>query len=325
MNIKINVLITSISRKVWLVKSFKDALKQAGNNGKVISVDSNPLSAGFYFSDKYYLVANSTEQIFIPEILNICKRESIKLLIPTRDGELLLFAENKHKFVEQGVQVMVSNPEIIEICNDKYKFYRFLKKNNIPTPKTLLPDQINSSLNYPLLVKSKYGSGSKDIFIAKNKRELEFFNGYINNPIIQEFLNGKEYTIDLLSDFNGKVITIVPRERIEIFSGESYKGKTIKDYKAIEYAKNLAEKLGTIGHITIQFIKSIDGIKFIEVNPRFGGGANLSIKAGANTPLYLIKMLKGENIKPRIGKFKEKYIMLRYTDDFFINEREKKL
>jgi len=323
MNTKINVLITSISRKVWLVKSFKDALKQAGNNGKVISVDSNPLSAGLYFSDKYYLVANSKEQIFIPEILNICKRESIKLLIPTRDGELLLFAKNKNKFVEQGVQVMVSNPEVIEICNDKYKFYLFLKKNNIPTPKTLLPDQINSSLNYPLLVKSKYGSGSKGIFEAKNKRELEFFNGYIDNPIIQEFLDGKEYTIDLLSDFNGKVITIVPRERIETFSGESYKGKTIKDDKAVEYAKNLAEKLGTIGHITIQFIKSIDGIKFIEVNPRFGGGANCSIKAGANTPLYLIKMLKGENIKPRIGKFKDGYIMLRYTSDIFINEREK--
>jgi len=319
MRMEVNILITSVSRKVWLVKAFKDALKQEGINGKVISVDINPLSAGLYVSDKHYLIPPSSAQNFMPVILEICKKENIKLLIPTRDRELLLFARNKKKFEKQGTYVMVSNSEVIEICNDKYRFYQFLTRNNISTPKTYLPSQINFfSIRYPLLVKSRYGSGSKSVSKAENEKELRFFINYVSNPVIQEFVNGREYTIDLFSDFNGKVITVVPRERIEIFCGESYKGKTVKDAKIMEYTKNLAEKLGTTGHITIQCIKDDNGIKFIEVNPRFGGGAILGIKAGVNTPLLLLRLILGKRTEPQIGKFKENIIMLRYTKDLFI-------
>ena len=300
-------------------QSFKDALKQEEINGKVISVDINPLSAGFYASDKHYLIPPSSDQNFMPVILEICKKEDVKLLIPTRDGELLLFAKNKKKFEKQGIYVVVSNLEVIEICNDKYKFHQFLMKNNIPTPKTYLPNQLDfSSIHYPLLVKSRYGSGSKGLFKVENAEELQFFVNYVPNPVIQEFANGNEYTVDLFSDFNGNVLTVVPRERIETFCGESYKGKTVKDTQIIEYAKNLAEKLGTIGHITIQCIKNDNGIKFIEVNPRFGGGAILGIKSGANTPLLLIRLILGKRIEPQIGEFKDNFIMLRYTKDLFI-------
>ena len=316
---EVNILITSVSRKVWLVKAFKDALKQEGIDGKVVSVDINLLSAGLYISDKHYLVPSSSDQNFIPAVLEICKKEDIKLLIPTRDGELLLFAKNKDKFEKKGIHIMVSNPGVIEICNDKYRFYQFLTKNNIPTPKTYLPNQLDfSSIHYPLVVKSRYGSGSKALFKVENAEELQFFVNYVPNPVIQEFANGNEYTVDLFSDFNGNVLTVVPRERIETFCGESYKGKTVKDTQIIEYAKNLAEKLGTIGHITIQCIKNDNGIKFIEVNPRFGGGAILGIKSGANTPLLLIKLILGKRIEPQIGEFKDNFIMLRYTKDLFI-------
>ena len=318
---EVNILITSVSRKVWLVKAFKDAIKQEGIEGKVVSVDINPLSAGLYVSDKHYLVPRLSDPDFIPIILEICKKEDIKLLIPTRDGELLLFAKNKDEFAKQGTQVMISDPEVIEICNDKYRFYQFLTRNNIPTPKTDLPNQINfSSVYYPLFVKSRYGSGSKSIFKVENEEELRFFSNYVPDAVIQEFITGKEYTIDLLTDLNGKVLTVVPRERIETFCGESYKGKTIKDIKIIEQAKNLAEKLGAIGHITIQCIKNDNGIKFIEVNPRFGGGAILGIKSGANTPLLLLRLIRGEKIKPQIGNFKENLVMLRYTKNLFVSD-----
>ena len=319
----VNILITSVSRKVWLVKAFKEALGQEEIDGKVISVDVDPLSAGFYASDKYYFVPSSSDQNFIPAILEICKKENIKLLIPTRDGELLLFAKNKDKFEKRGTHVMISNSEAIEACNDKYRFYQFLTRNSIPTPKTYIPSQIKFSfIPYPLLVKPRYGSGSKTIFKVRNEKELKFFIDYISNPVIQEFVNGKEYTIDLFSDFNGKVLTAVSRERIETFCGESYKGKTVKDIQIIEYAKNLAEKLGTVGHITIQCIKNDNEIRFIEVNPRFGGGAILGIKSGANIPLLLLRLILGKRIELQIGEFKENLIMLRYTKDLFILNKE---
>lgn len=321
----VNVLITSVSRKVWLVNAFKKALKQARVKGKVISVDMNPLSAGLYVSDKHYIVPSSSDPNFIAIVERICKRENIHLLVPTRNEELLLFARNKKRFEARGTKVLVSNPKIIATCIDKYKFYKFLTKHDIPTPQTSLPDQVDSSsLKYPLFVKSRYGSGGKYAFKVKNKEELEFFVNYVPDPIVQEFVNGKEYTIDLLSDFESNVLTVVPRERIEVVSGESYKGKTVKNFKLIKLAKNLAEKLGTIGHITIQCKVDKGTTKFIEVNPRFGGGAALGIAAGANTPLLLIKLILGRKVKPAIGKFRENLTMLRYTEDIFLTKTLKR-
>jgi len=316
---KVNILITSISRKVWLVKAFKDALREVGIEGNVISVDTNPLSAALYVSDKHYIVPSSSDPNFILRILGICKKEKVKLVIPARDGELLLFAKNKDRFEKQKIYVMVSNPKVIKTCNDKYKFYQFLIKNDIPTPKTFLKKQIDfHSSDYPVIVKSRTGSGSKKMFRAKNKEELKFFINYIFNPVIQEVIDGREYTVDLFSDFNKRVLTVLPRERIETFSGESYKAKIVKDEQIISLAKNIAQRLETIGHITLQFIKNGDSLKLIEINPRFGGGAMLGIESGHNTPLLLIKLVSGENIKPQIGNFKDGLIMLRYTSDLFI-------
>ena len=317
--IKINILITSVSKKVWLVQAFKDALKQGNLEGNIVSLDSNFLSAGFYVSDKHYVVPSSSGKTFISKVMDICIREDIKLIIPTRDGELLVFSESKKQFKEQGVEIMVSDKEIINICRDKYKFFEFLSANNIATPNTILPKQVDfSNMTYPLIIKSRRGSGSKDLFKAKNKKELKFFIDYIDDPIIQDYIDGKEYTVDLFSNFQKKVLSVVVRERIETFHGESYKGKTVKEMDIIRIAKNVAEKLGTIGHITLQFIKNDSVIKLIEINPRFGGGAALGIKAGSNTPLFLLKLIAGKKIESQIGNFKEDLLMLRYTNDLFI-------
>lgn len=316
---KINILITSISRKVWLIESFRDALKRAGVGGNIISADSDLLSGGLYCSDGYYRLLPSSDPGFLPAVLKICKKENIKLIIPTRDGELLTFAENKEIFEKRHISIMVSSPEVIKICSDKYRFYQFLVAHGIPTPKTYLKGQLNPSVTFPVIIKPRSGSSSKNVFKAVDRKELKFFLDYVKDPVAQEFIKGKEYTVDLFSDLSGNVITVVPRERIETISGESYKGMTVKDAKLIRYAKRLAEALGSIGHITIQCIKNEKGVTCIEVNPRFGGGAALSIKAGANTPLLLIKQVLGRKIKPSSARgFTDGLIMLRHTKDIFI-------
>jgi len=317
---EINILITSVSRKVWLVKAFKNALqKLKGVQGKVVSVDIDPLSAGLYLSDEHYIIPSSFDDNFIPRILEICKEQKIKLIIPTRDGELMLFAKHKKTFKDQDIEVMVSDPKVIAICRDKYKFYEFLKENDIPAPKTMLPHEIDFEiLKYPALVKAVEGSGGKDVYLVKNREECEFFVKYVADPVIQEFIQGEEYTIDVFADFDSKVLSVITRQRVEIISGESYKGKTKKDHEMINQAKQLAEKLGVVGHVTMQCIKNAQGIKFIEINPRFGGGAMLGIQSGADTPLLLLQLLSGHPVKPRIGEFENDLIMLRYTEDLYV-------
>ena len=147
----------------------------------------------------------------------------------------------------------------------------------------------------------------------------------IKHPIIQELCKNKEYTIDLFADFEGNIISVVPRQRMLTFSGETFIGKTYSNKILIDQSIELAKALKLIGHNTIQcFFDGDKKTKFIEVNPRYGGGANLGFEAGANTPLFLIQLIEGKKVKSEIGKFKNSFIMLRYTEDFFLDEKTTK-
>lgn len=318
-----NVLITSVSRKVWLVKAFRVALRRAGIKGRVVSVDADPLSAGLYASDRQYLVPRSDNRNFISFILKVCKKEKINLIVPTRDAELLIFAKNRIKFMRYNITVAVSDKAIVELCNDKYKFYQFLKKNDFQTPIVFgLKHQHLTAVTYPAMIKPRFGSGGKYCFKVENEKQFKFFINFAPQPIIQEFIKGQEYTVDLSCSLNSNIIAAVVRKRIEVVAGESYKGITVNDEGIIDVSVNFARKIKARGHITLQFIKNCDSAYLIEVNPRFGGAAALGIKAGANTPLFLIQELNGVNLKPHLGKMREGLIMLRYTKDIFLSGRD---
>jgi len=319
----LNILITSASRKVWLVEAFKKALLNEGVEGKVISVETNPLSAALYLSDKHYLVPASSRKNFIPEIIKICRKDKIKLIVPTRDGELMLFARHRDIFQRLGISLLVSSPVAVDTCQDKYKFFLFLRLNGIPTPLTFLPHEVNpASLRYPLIVKPRFGSGSKDVFKVENKPELKIALSKVTNPIIQEHAEGKEYTLDLFSDFKGRILTVVARLRMEVVSGESYKTITIRDKIMQGCARLIAERLPVIGPATFQCIKNGKSIRFIEANLRFGGASALSMRAGADTPLLILRLLRGKKNIRSSDKFKNGLIMLRYTRDIFIFKRQ---
>lgn len=322
---EVNILITSAGRRGALVKYFKKTIEEMkGVKGKVISIDVNPLSAALYLSDKHYIVP----QIFVPNyidtLLDVCRKEAIRLIIPTIDTELLVLSQNKKQFGENEVIVALSDPKAVEICSDKLKTFQFFKENNIPTVDTFSYYQFDKmkNINYPLFIKPCSGSASINTYRINNRKELDFFIDYIENPVVQEYAEGQEFTLDILADLGGKVINVVPRERIEVRAGEINKGKTVKDDKLIEYGKIIVEKLGGIGPITIQCFKKGDEIKFIEINPRFGGGYPLSFAAGVNYPELLIRMVLGEKVTPRLGEFEENLIMLRWEDAVFIKRDE---
>jgi len=322
---EVNILISSAGRRGALVKCFKDTIKGMEKcNGKVISVDASPLAAALHLSDKHYIVPRISDPNYINILLNICKEENIKLIIPTIDTELLILSQNKKIFEKKGIRIAISDTKVIEICSDKLKTFQFFRENSIPTVETFSYCQIDKieKLNYPLFIKPCSGSASINTYKIDNRKELDFFIKYIDNPVIQEYAEGQEYTMDILADFNGKVINVVPRERIEVRAGEINKGRTAKDEKIIEYAKNITEKLGAIGPITIQCFKKGSEIKFTEINPRIGGGYPLSFAAGANYPELLVRMVLGEKIEPALGEFEENLIMLRWEDAIFIKKDE---
>lgn len=314
----VNVLITSASRKVNLIQMFKQAARKY--NGKIIAADINRNSPALFFADDYEIIPQSEDKNFIPYLIKLCIKRDIKLIIPTRDEELAIFAKNKGKFLKENIHVMVADLNTIEICQNKDKFHRFCEENGISVPKRY---SINDAKkNYPVFLKPFFGKASKNTFKINNDSEMrKILSNHGNNFLIEEFLDCKEYTIDLFSDFNNNVISIIPRERITVIAGESKVTRTVKDVNIMNLVKQLAEKLHLIGHNTIQCFKCKDNsIKFIEVNPRYGGAAHLGFKAGAFTPEFIMKLVQDEKITPMIGKFKDKLVMLRYSQDIFLDQ-----
>lgn len=340
------ILLTAIGKRNQLIKYLKKQVQ-------IIGVDAEELVPAISFVDKFYKVPKCTDVNYVDSLLNICKEEKVDLLIPLYEREFATLCKSRSKFKATDTRLLLSHKNIISICNDKWNTYKFFIENNINTPISYTKDNIENilknnpeKLNYPIILKPLDGMGSAGVFKANNKKQLEFFKDYIKEPIIQEFIEGKEYTIDVLCDLKGKVISVVPRERIEVRSGEVSKSRTVINKKIIEATIDLVNKLkehieeyqiyckvasknfntsqlekdeGTvIGPLTIQCIVTKDNkIKFIEINPRFGGGVPLSFEAGVDYGKYFKYMIDKKEIIPIIGEFKE-ITMLRYDEAIFI-------
>jgi carbamoyl-phosphate synthase large subunit len=173
-----------------------------------------------------------------------------------------------------------------------------------------------------LFLKPWDGSAGRGNAVANNRSELSFYVKRIPNAICQELVKGDEYTCDVYVDFVGDVRCVVPRRRIEIRAGEVSKGQIVKNTHIMTEAARLVEKLGAgPGVITLQlFLTNDDKVKFIEINPRFGGGAPLSIKAGANFPKWILQELSGQKPRIRPGGFKDNLIMLRYDSEVWLDD-----
>ena len=319
-----NILFTSAGRRVALIQSFKKVLSNLGVPGIIVTTDSQNNAPAAFAADVSELVPRITDANYINILLAICEKHQIKLLISLIDPELYLLSLHRQKFESKGVILLVCSPETNEICYDKRNTFKFFKESGVPTPELLDGDKILADPNacYPFLIKPAKGSCSVGVNQVRNAKELEFFREYIANAIIQEFLIGEEYTLDILVDFQGKVRSVVPRLRIETRAGEISKGITVKNPALIEAGKKVAESLpGAIGCITVQcFLLASGEIKFIEINPRFGGGFPLAFQAGANFPLWIIEMVLGKNLEIKIDDWQDGVVMLRYDEAIFVTK-----
>jgi carbamoyl-phosphate synthase large subunit len=313
----LNILITSASRKVSLVRAFQHALAEAGG-GQVIAVDCAPLAPALFFSDQRYLVPRTDDPRFLEAIIDLCRTKHIQAIVPTRDEELPLFAEWKAKFLEIGTRVVTPDSDVVRICQDKREFIGFCAESGFLVPETYEASELER-VPLPAFVKPRYGKGGQHTHRVSSHDELRWACERVPQPIIQRFVDAPEYTIDLFADFEGRVISVVPRRRVRVVAGESYISTTVREPALSDEAKRLAEALGLTGHCTIQCF--FDGrVIFIEVNPRYGGAANLGFAAGAPSPQYLVRLLRGEAVEPHVGDYEAGLTMLRYTDDYFILE-----
>ncbi|PJI09840.1 MULTISPECIES: ATP-grasp domain-containing protein [Clostridium] len=302
-----NILLTAVGKRVQLIKH----LKKTSN---VFGTDISMLAPAACFVDGFYIVPKCSEKNYVNELIKICKKESIDMLIPLYEREFELLCEYREEFEKVNTILLLSNKNVIKVCNDKWETYKFFNENEIKTPKSFSIKEKPYDVRFPLIIKPRDGMGSSSVFKIYDNNDLNFFASKVHNPIIQQYVEGTEYTIDVLCDLNSKIISIVPRQRIEVRAGEVTKSKTVKDKKIIDKTFELCTKLKGIGPLTIQCIKDkFDNIYFIEINPRFGGGVPLTFESGADYGKFFNFMKAGKKIEYEIGDFKE-LTMLRYDE-----------
>ena len=316
-----NILILSAGRRVELVQSFQKAAKRLNIKSNVVAGDCSETAPAIYFADRKAILPRINEDNYVDEIINVCKREDIRLVIPTIDTDLLLLSEERERIEsESGAVVLISSTEVISICRDKINTQKFLEENGFKIPKMYSEEELNSvNLQFPLFIKPKSGSSSINTFKVNNLKELTTYRALINGPIVQDFMEGKEFTVDVFLDFEGNLITVVPRLRMATRSGEISKGKIVKDEEIIKDIKRLVEVLKPIGHITVQLMKTNKGIEYIEINPRFGGGAPMSIQSGADSCENLYRLLMGENLEYN-ENYRDNIMFFRFDNSICVDE-----
>jgi len=298
---------------------------------EVICADADPLSVGLYYCKKGYVIPRGDDPNFAPTIFKISKKEHVNGIISGPEEEILSLSRHKELFIKENILPLVPDYESVLICSDKFKTFNFFRNLGILTPNTFFVEngRINETLlktiDFPVVLKPRFGRGSEGIYIAWDKNELRFYLSKVSKSdyLIQELIHGVECTIDIFSDLNGEPLSIVPRKRLAVESGIAVTSQTFYNKGIIEYAYKIAKKLNLIGPANIQCIidKSDNIPKFIEINPRFGGGSILSIKADPTIVENLIRIIKREK-SIRSRRFKEGLIMLRYYSEVFISEEE---
>ena len=298
------LLFTSVGRRVELIQEFRRAAEELNVALTIVGADITPDAPALYFCDETQIVCRIKDKDYIPQLLAICEREEVDCLIPTIDTELLLLAENKKRFEEVGTKVLISSLDKVRLCRDKNYTAEYFAALGLKSPLT-----VNSvekfeqgmacgEVSFPAFIKPKDGSSSINAYRVDNLDDLKLYAGKIENYIIQPYISGREYTIDIFCDYEGNPVYITPRERLAVRSGEVLKTKITQDDTMIAEMLKLVEDYKPCGQITVQLIreeKTGDNY-YIEINPRFGGGAPLSIKAGANSAQAVLKMLNGEKL-----------------------------
>lgn len=319
-----NILITSAAAKVLLVRAFREA---AGTGRKVFAGDFRSDIAARHAADDFISLLGDKDPDFIPDLISKCRENGIGFIVPTRDGELERLAAARKDFEQAGIALHLADVEVIRICRDKRAFTDFCVKAGLPCLPHLAIEDARKAL--PVYIRPIAGAGGRDARKIATAEDLDGISAEYENYIVNAFvapfdhktgLGAREYTIDLLRSLDGKRhVGAVVRERIRIEAGESQHARVVDLPRVQKAAIDLGEHLKLAGHNTVQiFDDPARGPLIIEVNPRFGGAANLGIRAGLDSPHRLLAMLTGDDGAYAPCDIRIGMEMFRYKDDFIV-------
>ncbi|MFA6260435.1 MAG: ATP-grasp domain-containing protein [Bacteroidia bacterium] len=319
---RISVIVTSAgtASAISVIKALKE---QHEFEIKIIAVDVDPMAAGLFLADESAIVPAVTSADYISSLIKLSAKTGAKILIPIYSKEIRLISENSQYLKGHGIHTLLSSFEIIELVNDKSAMHNAVTNLGIRTPYLYTKkelQQIDSS-SLPLFAKPNTGSSSSGTEKISSISRLNELIADSEDLIIQSFIDADEVTVDVLCDNSSNAIVIAPRLRLATKSGQSVKGRTISNNIFIKPVQIICNALKIKGVCNIQFFLKDNELTFIELNPRFAaGGLMLTVGAGANIPLLLLKLILGVQINKNECLARPGIEMTRYWQEIIINK-----
>lgn len=310
-----NILFTCAGRRTYLLKYFKENLTESDN---IIATDMQLSAPALQVADVKLQVPAVYDPNYIDITLDICKKHKVNALISLNDLELPILANNKRLFEEFGVKVIVSSPEVIDICFDKYKTAQWIESIGLKSPKTYIRLEDakkaleNGEISFPLFMKPRWGSGSIGLESISDMEDLDIYYNILMKKIkktilatasigneyilIQEKLTGNEYGLDVMNDLDGNNVGVSVKQKLAMRSGETDKAITLDLPDVKQMGERIGKELRHIGNLDVDIMQRANGdYCILELNPRFGGGFPFSYEAGVNLPKAIIEWIKGNN------------------------------
>jgi carbamoyl-phosphate synthase large subunit len=297
---QMNVLVEAVGSPAWA--TLLPSLRAVAT--RVVACDIDPLAAGLYLVDRGYLVPRYSDPGCMDALIELCRRERIDWVLPTIHEGLPHWATRRDELAAAGIRVVLSPPETIAICHDKWESYRFFTAHHIPTPRTSLQHDYE-------LIKPRIGRGGSGQRRIPPGQSVD-----MAGCIAQELLDGQEFSIDALCDFDGRVLYVVPRQRLAVESGLSVRGRVVRDDEIEHYVRAILGAARFVGPIDIQCFRTAAGVRFTEINPRIAGGLSLAMAATENWFEVLVRLSRNEPVQPKPIKYG--LVMLRYYADCIV-------
>lgn len=315
-----NVMFTSAGRRVYLLEFFRQALE---GSGEILAVDADRNAPALQHADAAFVVPRVTEPEYVDVLLDISTRHAVGMVLPLNDVELPILARRRGDFERRGIRLVVSDPDVISVCLDKYASANVCRRYGIAVPDTWLAKELlrgdaTSSLTYPVVVKPRWGSASIGVTLAETELELRSLVGYVRSKvaksvlsalgsldpasdtvIIQEFIEGTEYGVDVINDLDGRYAATLGRQKLGMRAGETDRAMTVSDDRLLAFGERISKGLRHIGNLDCDVVDRDGTLYCIDLNPRFGGGYPFSHLAGADLPRALLAWAEGRDVNPR--------------------------
>ena len=314
-----NVLITSIGRRAYLAEFFREAL---GPEDELFAADSNRHAPSLELFDRAFLIPPATETGYVEALRAVCSNHQVDIVVPINDGELPILARERAAFEEAGTHIVISSPEVVEICADKYRTHEFLLESGIPTPATFASLEEaevaleRGEVEFPLLMKPRRGSASLGIVKVEDLTQLrqEWNLDRRRGDMVQEFLGTDHLSLHIFSDAEGTPDLVIGLRVLYKTRGECYKAETIDDPALDRLGHELAAHLPVVGPWCVDVMAINGRLVVLEINPRLGGGYPVSHFAGAEFPQRMLALATGRPLDPPLDGHRSGVTMLKqYT------------